>query len=99
MKRAGKDFSGRITPLFDTMMVKPVEEMGEDSDNPTNSTPIPIINQPSSSSQPKLQEVPQDEVEHEESAPIGDCYFEKEDLEVGKEENVKTYRFKETQED
>ncbi|GJT39718.1 putative ribonuclease H-like domain-containing protein [Tanacetum coccineum] len=50
MKRAGKDFSGRITPLFDTMMVQPVEEIGEDSDNPTNSTPIPIIDQPSSSS-------------------------------------------------
>ncbi|GJT74278.1 uncharacterized mitochondrial protein-like protein [Tanacetum coccineum] len=27
MKRVGKDFSGRITPLFDTMMVQPVEEM------------------------------------------------------------------------
>ncbi|GKC51803.1 hypothetical protein Tco_1074548, partial [Tanacetum coccineum] len=26
-KRAGKDFSGRITPLFDTMMVQPVEEI------------------------------------------------------------------------
>ncbi|GKE62677.1 hypothetical protein Tco_1513044, partial [Tanacetum coccineum] len=48
-----KDFSGRITPLFDTMMVQPVEEIGEDSDNPTDSTPIPIIDQPSSSSQPK----------------------------------------------
>ncbi|GJZ01074.1 hypothetical protein Tco_0519035 [Tanacetum coccineum] len=80
MKRAGKDFSGRITPLFDTMMVQPVEEMGEDSDNPTDSTPIPIIDQPSSSSQPKKDklskkvqrqeaEVPQDEVEHEESVP------------------------------
>ncbi|GJT92066.1 hypothetical protein Tco_1080911 [Tanacetum coccineum] len=43
MKRAGKDFSGRITPLFDTMMVQLVKEMGEDSDNPTYSTPIPII--------------------------------------------------------
>ncbi|GJU36938.1 hypothetical protein Tco_1185292 [Tanacetum coccineum] len=48
-----QDFSGRITPLFDTMMVQPVEEMGEDSDHPTDSTPIPIIDQPSSSSQPK----------------------------------------------
>ncbi|GKA43945.1 putative ribonuclease H-like domain-containing protein, partial [Tanacetum coccineum] len=78
MKRAGKDFSGRITPLFDTMMVQPVEEIGEDSDHPTNSTPIPIIDQPSSSSQPKKDkpskkaqrqeaEVPQDEAEHEES--------------------------------
>ncbi|GJS89333.1 hypothetical protein Tco_0771969 [Tanacetum coccineum] len=53
MKRAGKDFSGRITYLFDTMMVQPVELMGEDSDHPTDSTLIPIIDQPSSSSQPK----------------------------------------------
>ncbi|GJU79940.1 hypothetical protein Tco_1282305 [Tanacetum coccineum] len=78
MKRAGKDFSRRITPLFDTMMVQPVEEMGEDSDHPTDSTPIHIINQPSSSSKPKKKqpskkaqrqeaEVPQDEAEHEDS--------------------------------
>ncbi|GJS00330.1 retrovirus-related pol polyprotein from transposon TNT 1-94 [Tanacetum coccineum] len=78
MKRAGKDFSGRITPLFDTMMVQPIEEIGEDSDHPTNSTPIPIIDQQSSSSQPKKDkpskkaqrqeaEVPQDKAEHEES--------------------------------
>ncbi|GJW68522.1 hypothetical protein Tco_0122946 [Tanacetum coccineum] len=80
MKRAGKDFSGRIIPLFDTMMVQHVEEMGEDSDNPTDSTPIPITGQPSSSSQPrkdkpskKVQrqeaEVHQDEAEHDESVP------------------------------
>ncbi|GJZ26538.1 putative ribonuclease H-like domain-containing protein [Tanacetum coccineum] len=79
MKRAGKDFSRRITPLFDTMMVQPVEEMGEDSDHPTDSTLIHIIDQPSSSSQPKKDkpskkaqdeaEVPQDEAEHEESVP------------------------------
>ncbi|GJQ89357.1 putative ribonuclease H-like domain-containing protein [Tanacetum coccineum] len=50
MKRARKDFYGRIIPLFDTMMVQPVEEMGEDSDHPTDSTPIHIIDQPSSSS-------------------------------------------------
>ncbi|GJU61640.1 putative ribonuclease H-like domain-containing protein [Tanacetum coccineum] len=76
--RAEKDFSGRITPLFDTMMVQHVEEMGEDSDHPTDSTPIHIIDQPSSSSQPKKKqlskkaqrqeaEVPQDEAEHEET--------------------------------
>ncbi|GKB38894.1 hypothetical protein Tco_0883836 [Tanacetum coccineum] len=56
MKRAGKDFSGRITPLFDTMMVQPVEEMGADSDHPTDSTLIPIIDQPSLSSQPKKKQ-------------------------------------------
>ncbi|GKB32915.1 hypothetical protein Tco_0872316, partial [Tanacetum coccineum] len=80
MKRAGKDFSRRITPLFDTMMVQPVEELGEDSDHPTDSTPIHIIDQPSSSFQPKKNqpskkaqrqeaEVSQDEAEHEESVP------------------------------
>ncbi|GJW57830.1 hypothetical protein Tco_0104561 [Tanacetum coccineum] len=52
----------------------------EDSDHLTDSTPIHIIDQPSSSSQPKKKqpskkaqrqeaEVPQDEVEHEESVP------------------------------
>ncbi|GKA41628.1 hypothetical protein Tco_0734288 [Tanacetum coccineum] len=80
MKRAGKDFSGRIIPLFDTMMVQPVAEMGEDLDHPTDSTPIPIIDQPSSSSHPKKDkpskkaqrqevEVPQHKEEHEESVP------------------------------
>ncbi|GJV30287.1 putative ribonuclease H-like domain-containing protein [Tanacetum coccineum] len=53
MKRAGKDFSGRITPLFDTMMVQPVEEMGEDSDINLDSTPLHFMDQPSSSLQPK----------------------------------------------
>ncbi|GKE44468.1 hypothetical protein Tco_1471752, partial [Tanacetum coccineum] len=38
MKRAGKDFSRRITPLFDTMIVQDSEEVGEDSDPPTDST-------------------------------------------------------------
>ncbi|GKE42721.1 hypothetical protein Tco_1470005, partial [Tanacetum coccineum] len=78
LQRAGKDFSGRITPLFDTMMVQASKEVGEDSDYPTDSTQIPIIDQPSTSSKPKKKqtskktqsneaEVPQDETEHEES--------------------------------
>ncbi|GJW97889.1 hypothetical protein Tco_0179697 [Tanacetum coccineum] len=80
MKRAGKDFSGRITPLFDTMMVQASEEVGEDSDHPTDSNQIPIVDQPSTSSQPKQKqkskrkqrkeaEVAHDETEHEESVP------------------------------
>ncbi|GKE26692.1 hypothetical protein Tco_1442076, partial [Tanacetum coccineum] len=56
MKRAGKDFSGKITPLFDTMMVQASEEVGEDSDHPTDSTQIPIIDQPSTSSKPKKKQ-------------------------------------------
>ncbi|GJU57406.1 putative ribonuclease H-like domain-containing protein [Tanacetum coccineum] len=48
----------------------------------------PKKKQPSKKAQSQEAEVPQDEAEHE----------EKEDLEVGKEENVKTYRFEETRE-
>ncbi|GJX07434.1 ribonuclease H-like domain-containing protein [Tanacetum coccineum] len=57
MKREGKDFSGRITPLFDTMMVQASEEVGEDSDHPTDSNQIPIVDQPSTSSQPKKKQM------------------------------------------
>ncbi|GKC15950.1 hypothetical protein Tco_1012732 [Tanacetum coccineum] len=81
MKRAGKDFSGRITPLFDTMMVQPSEEVGEDSGHLTDSTQVPILDQPSTSSKTKKKqsskkthrheaEVSQDETEHEESVPM-----------------------------
>ncbi|GKD48172.1 hypothetical protein Tco_1277148, partial [Tanacetum coccineum] len=80
MKRVVKDFSRRITPLFDTMMVQASKEVGEDSDHLTDSDQIPIIDQPSTFSQPKHKqkskrrqrkeaEVPQDETEHEESIP------------------------------
>ncbi|GJW73086.1 putative ribonuclease H-like domain-containing protein [Tanacetum coccineum] len=80
MKRPGKDFSGRITPLFDTMMVQASKEVGEDSDHSTDSTQVPILDQPSTSSKPKKKqpskktqrqekEVSQDETEHEESVP------------------------------
>ncbi|GKA03108.1 putative ribonuclease H-like domain-containing protein [Tanacetum coccineum] len=80
MKREGNDFSGRITPLFDTMMVQASEEMGEDSDHPIDSNQIPIVDQPSISSPPKKKqkskrkqrkeaEVAHDETEHEESIP------------------------------
>ncbi|GKA74340.1 putative ribonuclease H-like domain-containing protein [Tanacetum coccineum] len=78
LKRAGKDFSGRITPLFDTMMVQAFKEVDVDSDHPTDSNRMPIVDQPSTSSQPKQKqkswrrqrkeaEVPQDDIEHEES--------------------------------
>ncbi|GJU09771.1 hypothetical protein Tco_1132167 [Tanacetum coccineum] len=58
MKRPGKGFSGRVTPLFQTMMVQASEDMGEDSAAPTDSHSTPIILQPSSSKPQKknLQE-------------------------------------------
>ncbi|GJY72082.1 hypothetical protein Tco_0475785 [Tanacetum coccineum] len=47
MKKEGKDFSGRVTPLFATMMVQANQEEGVASDIPTDSQQTPIISQPS----------------------------------------------------
>ncbi|GKF01831.1 hypothetical protein Tco_0028754, partial [Tanacetum coccineum] len=80
MKRAGKDFSRRITPLFATMMVQASEEVGKDSGHPTDSTQVPILDQSSTSSKSKKKqlskktqrrkaEVSQHETEYEESVP------------------------------
>ncbi|GKB17236.1 hypothetical protein Tco_0851159 [Tanacetum coccineum] len=55
MKRQGKDFSGRVTPLFPTMVVQAQEEMGEGSDMPTDPHHTPIITQPSSSQPQRKQ--------------------------------------------
>ncbi|GJX12352.1 hypothetical protein Tco_0204110 [Tanacetum coccineum] len=49
MKREGKDFSGRVTPLFATMMVQANQEEGVDSGIPTASHQTPITIQPSTS--------------------------------------------------
>ncbi|GJZ12239.1 hypothetical protein Tco_0547469 [Tanacetum coccineum] len=49
MKREGKGFSRRITPLFQTMMVQAPEDMSEDLAAPTDSHSTPIVTQPSSS--------------------------------------------------
>ncbi|GKE80757.1 hypothetical protein Tco_1550757 [Tanacetum coccineum] len=49
IKRAGKDFSGRITPLFDTMMVQPVEEMEVPQDEAEHEESVPT---PSNDPQP-----------------------------------------------
>ncbi|GJR99262.1 hypothetical protein Tco_0315771 [Tanacetum coccineum] len=54
MKREGKGFSGRVTPLFQTMMV-PAQEKGEGSKLPTVPQHTFTINQPSSSQPPKKQ--------------------------------------------
>ncbi|GJX32184.1 hypothetical protein Tco_0242039 [Tanacetum coccineum] len=79
MKREGKDFSGRVTPLFATMMVQANQEEGVDSGIPTDSQQTPITTQPSSSRPQKKQsrrkqrketEVPQDETHHDDSVPI-----------------------------
>nr|GEY19602.1 hypothetical protein [Tanacetum cinerariifolium] len=70
IKRHGKDFSSKVTPLFETMMVQPQKDIGEDLKIPTDSHHTPTVTQPSTSSQPqqkqnfkkskkKIHEVPQ----------------------------------------
>ncbi|GJS06744.1 hypothetical protein Tco_0363540 [Tanacetum coccineum] len=90
MKREGKGFSGRVTPLFPTMMVQAQEEIGEGSANPTDPHHTPIITQPSTSKPQKKQkprkpkrkdtEIPQSSGPTE---PIAD--------EAANEENVPTH--------
>ncbi|GJR25287.1 hypothetical protein Tco_1101519 [Tanacetum coccineum] len=47
MKRSGKGFSGRVTPLFPTMMIQASKDIGEDSTAPYDSHSTPIISQSS----------------------------------------------------
>ncbi|GJT64163.1 hypothetical protein Tco_1015643 [Tanacetum coccineum] len=55
MRRQGKYFYGRVTPLFPTMVVQAQEEIGEGSAIPTDPHHTPIITQPSSSQPQRKQ--------------------------------------------
>ncbi|GKD41304.1 uncharacterized mitochondrial protein-like protein [Tanacetum coccineum] len=57
IKRKGKDFSGRVTPLFSTMMVQAQQEQGEGSDMPNDPHHKPTIIPPSTS-QPQRKQRP-----------------------------------------
>ncbi|GJR15377.1 hypothetical protein Tco_0798029 [Tanacetum coccineum] len=53
IKRPCKGFSGRVSPLFSTMMVQATEDIGADLATPTDSHSTPIITQSSSSKSQK----------------------------------------------
>ncbi|GJS60100.1 hypothetical protein Tco_0654884 [Tanacetum coccineum] len=72
MKREGKGFSGRITHLFQTMMVQAPEDMGEDSAAPTNSHSTPIVPQLSSSKPQKKKSRRKQRKESGPTEPIPD---------------------------
>ncbi|GJT00686.1 hypothetical protein Tco_0821855 [Tanacetum coccineum] len=55
IRRVGKGFCGRDTPLFQTIMVQDQEEVGEGSEMPTDPLYTPIIIQPSTSQPQKKQ--------------------------------------------
>ncbi|GJS87107.1 hypothetical protein Tco_0769743 [Tanacetum coccineum] len=78
MKKEGKDFSRRITPLFETMTVQPTQDEGVDSGIPADSLQTPITTQPSSSRSQKKQSkrkqrkdaaVTQEETQQDDSIP------------------------------
>nr|GEW26571.1 hypothetical protein [Tanacetum cinerariifolium] len=46
MKRIGKDILGKVTPLFDTMLIQHQLEVGEGLRHPTDPQYIPTTNQP-----------------------------------------------------
>ncbi|GJV17158.1 hypothetical protein Tco_1362481 [Tanacetum coccineum] len=53
----GKNFSGNVTPLFDSMLVQPIEDEGEALERPSESQPIPSPPYPSED-QPESQPDP-----------------------------------------
>ncbi|GJR77209.1 retrovirus-related pol polyprotein from transposon TNT 1-94 [Tanacetum coccineum] len=55
MRRVGKGFFGRVTPLFPTMMVQAQQEHGEGSAMPIDPQHTPTITQPSTSQPKKIQ--------------------------------------------
>nr|GEU63042.1 ribonuclease H-like domain, reverse transcriptase, RNA-dependent DNA polymerase [Tanacetum cinerariifolium] len=63
MKRVGKGFSRRDTPLFHTMMVQVQEDMCEGSTNPTNPHYTPTITQPSTSQPQRLRKTKRKDIE------------------------------------
>ncbi|GJR49082.1 hypothetical protein Tco_1317185 [Tanacetum coccineum] len=78
IRREGKDFSRRVTPLFETMMVQPTQDEGGDSGIPIDSNQTPITTQPSSSRSQKKQSrrkqkkdttVTQEEIQQDKSVP------------------------------
>ncbi|GKE76273.1 hypothetical protein Tco_1542393, partial [Tanacetum coccineum] len=56
MRKVGKGFSGRVTPLFPTMVVQKQSQMGEGLANPTDPHHTPTIIQPST--QPEKTQKP-----------------------------------------
>ncbi|GKA25083.1 hypothetical protein Tco_0711116 [Tanacetum coccineum] len=57
MVKKGKNFSGKVTPLFDSMLIQQTEDEGDASERPSDSPPIPSPPHPSED-QPQIQPKP-----------------------------------------
>ncbi|GKC58819.1 hypothetical protein Tco_1086417 [Tanacetum coccineum] len=74
MVKKGKNFSGNVTPLFDSMLVQPTEDEGEVSERPSESQPIPSPTHPSEDQpepQPDLSPRPSSSIPIPDSNPEG----------------------------
>ncbi|GKE40173.1 hypothetical protein Tco_1463578 [Tanacetum coccineum] len=89
MKREGKGFSGRLTPLFQTKMVQAHEEMSEGSEIPTDPHQTPTITQLSTSQPMKKQ--PRRKQRKDTEAPQSSGPTEPIAKEAANEENVPTH--------
>ncbi|GKE37921.1 hypothetical protein Tco_1461326, partial [Tanacetum coccineum] len=69
MVKKGKNFSGNITPLFDSMLVQPIEDEGEASERQSESQPIPSHPHPS---EDQLESQPDPSPKPSPSIPIPD---------------------------
>ncbi|GJW55269.1 hypothetical protein Tco_0099354 [Tanacetum coccineum] len=70
----GKNFSGKVTPLFDSMLVQQIEDKGEASERPSDSQPIPSPPHPSEDqpqTQPNLSPRPSPTIHIPDSIPKG----------------------------
>ncbi|GJR17788.1 putative reverse transcriptase domain-containing protein [Tanacetum coccineum] len=57
MVKKGKNFLGKVTPLFDSMLVQQIKDEGDASERPSDSPPIPSLLHPSED-QPQIQPDP-----------------------------------------
>ncbi|GKB83968.1 hypothetical protein Tco_0950863 [Tanacetum coccineum] len=90
IKREGKGFSRRVTPLIPTMMVQAQQEQGEGSANPTDPQHTPIIAQPSSS-QPQKKHKPRKPKKKDTQIPQSSVPSDNIAEETINEENVPTH--------
>ncbi|GKD95307.1 hypothetical protein Tco_1375144 [Tanacetum coccineum] len=63
MVKKGKHFSGKVTPLFASMLVQPTQDEGASSERPSEAQPTPspaqVPNEPQTDSSPaQTSEVP-----------------------------------------
>ncbi|GJV35639.1 hypothetical protein Tco_1408116 [Tanacetum coccineum] len=74
MVKKGKNFSGNVTPLFNSMLVQPTEDEGEVSERPSEYQPIPSPTHPSEDQpepQPDLSPRPSSSIPIPDSNPEG----------------------------